>query len=74
MRLTEVGIVGIAELSSSTKAEVKRQLVGPPEFAAIVDGCESIVHVVEGDEGVVVTVGTKGAEIIISYLVLLLVS
>lgn len=57
--LTKVSVVCITELSPPTKAQVKGQLIRSPQFAAVVDGCEGIVHVVERDEAIVVAVGTK---------------
>lgn len=57
--LTQISVVRVAELSPSTEANVKRQLVGPPQFAAVIDGCEGVFHVVERHKAIVVPVGSK---------------
>lgn len=60
--LTQIGVVRLAELPPSTEADVEGQLVGPPQLAAVLDGGERVLHVVEGHKAVAVTVGGKRAE------------
>lgn len=53
---TEIRIAGLAELSPSTKTEIKRQLVSLAQLASTLDGCESILGVVISHKPIVVPV------------------
>ena len=53
---TKVSIVGLAELSPSTKTEIKRQLVGLAQLASVLDGRERMLGVVISHKPVVVPV------------------
>lgn len=53
---TQVSIARLAELSSSTKTEIKWQLVRLAQPASIFNGCESILGVVVSHKPIVVPV------------------
>lgn len=53
---TQVSIAGLAELSPSTKTQIKWQLIGLAQLASILDGCESILGVVISHKPIVVPV------------------
>lgn len=53
---TQVSVAGLAELPSSTKTEIKRQLIRFAQLASILDGCESILGVVVSHKPVVIPV------------------
>lgn len=54
--LTQISVAGLAELPSSTKTEIKRQLIRFAQLASILDGCESILGVVKSHKPVVIPV------------------
>lgn len=56
---TQIGVVAFAELSPSTKTEIKWQLVRLAQLASILNGHESILCVVISDKPVVVPVTDK---------------
>lgn len=53
---TQVSVAGLAELPSSTKTEIKRQLIRFAQLTSILNGCESILGVVVSHKPVVIPV------------------
>lgn len=53
---TQISVAGLAELPSSTKTEIKRQLIRFAQLASILNGCESILGVVVSHKPVVIPV------------------
>lgn len=65
---TQVSIAGLAELSPSTKAEIKWQLIRLAQLASILNGCESVLGVVISHKPVVVPVTDKKQSAHIQFL------
>lgn len=57
--VTQISVAGLAELSSSTKTEIKWQFIRLAQLASILDGCESILGVVKCHKPVVIPVTGK---------------
>lgn len=53
---TKVSIAGLAELSSSTKTEIERQLIGFAQLASILNSSKSILGVIIRHKPIVVPV------------------
>lgn len=68
--VTKISIAGLAELSSSTKTEIKWQFIRLAQLASILDGCESILGVVKCHKPVVIPV--TGKEKVFSFFIFII--
>lgn len=64
---TQVSVAGLAELPSSTKTEIKRQLIRFAQLASILNGCESILGVVVSHKPVVIPVTEEKTSVFIYF-------